>query len=250
MHFIFNTFFYTPLYNGLILLLDLLPWLGVGVAVILFTCIVKIILFPLSQKSVRTQLEMKNLEPELNAIKLKYKDNKQEQASKTMEIYKQKGINPFSGVILMLIQLPILFALYYIFLRGGLPSIDKTILYPFVKVPDFVNMIFLGIDIAGKSTIFAILAAVAQFFQMQLTMPKTPKKKEGEKEAGFGAELAKSMSFQMKFIMPIMIFFIARSFPVVVSLYLITSSLFAIGQEVYMKSKMAKDKAVAINNIK
>ena len=240
-HFIFQNFFYAPLYNGMILLLDYIPWINVGVAVILFTCIVKVILFPLSKKSIKTQLEMKLIEPELEIIKAKYKDDKKVQAEKIMAIYKERGINPFSGIVLMLIQLPVLIALYYIFLRGGLPTIDHTTLYSFVKVPDSISMMFFGIDVGAKSTIFAILAALAQFLQMQLTLPKTVKPKPGEnKPTGFKDELAKSMNMQMKYVMPIIIFLVAKSFPVVVSLYLITSSLFAVGQELYMKKQMEK----------
>jgi YidC/Oxa1 family membrane protein insertase len=221
----------------MILILDYIPWINVGLAVILFTCIVKVILFPLSQKSVKTQFEMKRIEPELEEIKAKYKDNKQVQAEKIMAIYKERGINPFSGILLMILQLPVLIALYYIFLRGGLPTIDHNTIYSFVKIPSIVNMNFFGVDVGAKSTIFAIIAGLAQFFQIQLTMPKTPKPKEGAKQGGFKDELAKSMNMQMKYVMPIIIFLVARSFPIVVSLYLITSSVFAIGQELYMRKK-------------
>ncbi|MFA6430625.1 MAG: YidC/Oxa1 family membrane protein insertase [Candidatus Paceibacterota bacterium] len=247
-HYIFQNFFYAPLYNGLILLLAYIPFINVGVAVILFTCIVKVALFPLSKKSIRTQLEMKKMEPEMNEIKAKYKDNKQAQAEKIMALYKEKNLNPFSGIALMFIQLPVLIALYYVFLRGGLPNIDHNVLYSFVKAPDMVNMMFFGIDITKTSTIFAVFAALAQFFQMQLTIPKTPKKAKikGQKD-DFKDELAKSMNMQMKYVMPVIIFLVARSFPVVVSLYLITGSVFAIGQEFYMRrGKEAKSGVTVI----
>lgn len=237
-HFVFQNFFYAPLYNGLILILAFIPYINVGVAVILFTCLVKVILFPLSKKSIKTQLEMKNIEPEIESIKSKYKDNKQAQAEKIMQIYKDKGINPFSGIVLMFVQLPVLIALYYIFLRGGLPNIDHTTLYSFVKIPDSINMIFFGFDVGLKSTIFAVLAGFAQFFQVQLTLPKVQKSKNDGKQLGFKDELAKSMNMQMKYVMPIIIFLVAKSFPIVVSLYLITSSVFAIGQEIFMRRKM------------
>lgn len=235
----YYTFFYEPLYNGLVVFINIIPWHNVGFAVILFTILIKIILFPLSQKSVKTQLEMKLIEPELNEIKLKHKDNKQAQAEKTMLLYKEKGINPFSGIFLMLLQLPVLIALYQIFLSGGLPNIDLKLMYSFISIPDLVNMNLFGINIADKSVIFALLASISQFLQMQVTLPKTKKSiipKDG-KAPDFKDELAKSMNVQMKYIMPIVIFFIAKSFPVVVSLYLITSSLFAIGQELYVKRK-------------
>ena len=238
MSFLFHNFFYAPLYNGLVLFINIIPFHNVGLAVVLFTCIVKVIIFPLSQKSVKTQFEMKQIEPELNEIKLKYKDDKKIQAEKTMLLYKEKGINPFAGILLMLIQLPILIALYWVFLKGGLPKIDQATIYSFTKIPSIINMNLFGISVADKSVVFAIFVAVAQFFQMKITIPKPNKieKKDG-KTPGFTDELAKSMNMQMKYVMPVIMFFIAKSFPLVVSLYLITSSLFAIGQELYVRRK-------------
>jgi len=238
MSFLFHNFFYAPLYNGLVLFISILPFHNVGLAVILFTCIIKVIIFPLSQQSIKTQFEMKQIEPELNELKLKYKNDKKLQAEKTMQLYKDRGINPFAGIFLMLIQLPILIALYWVFLKGGLPKIDQTTIYSFTKIPEIINMGFFGVDVADKSIIFALFVAIAQFFQMQITIPKT-KKIEGknDKKTNFTDELAKSMNMQMKYVMPVIMFFIAKSFPLVVSLYLITSSLFAIGQELYIRSK-------------
>ena len=89
---LFHLFFYEPLYNGLIFLIGVLPWADVGIVVILFTCIVKLALFPLSKKSVLTQIRMKEIQPELDAIKEKHKDNKQEQALKVMALYREKRL--------------------------------------------------------------------------------------------------------------------------------------------------------------
>ena len=238
MSFLFHNFFYAPLYNGLILFINFIPFHDVGLAVILFTCVIKVLIFPLSQQSIKTQFEMKQIEPEMNEIKLKYKDDKQAQAEKTMQLYKDKGINPFAGILLMLIQLPILIALYWVFLKGGLPKIDPASIYSFTKIPDIINMNFFGISVADKSIFFALFVAVAQFFQMQITIPKTTKiESKDDKKSNFSDELAKSMNMQMKYVMPVIMFFIAKNFPLVVSLYLITSSLFAIGQELYIRSK-------------
>ena len=186
---------------------------------------------------------MRKIEPEINEIKLKYKNDKKLQAEKTMLLYKEKGINPFAGILLMLIQLPILIALYLVFLKGGLPIIDQTTIYSFTKIPDIINMNLFGVSVADKSIIFALFVAITQFLQMQITIPQTKKKetKDGEK-SNFTDELAKSMNMQMKYVMPVIMFFIAKSFPLVVSLYLITSSLFAIGQELYVRNRY-KDNA-------
>jgi YidC/Oxa1 family membrane protein insertase len=246
MHYIFNSVFYLPLYNALIFSISIIPFHNVGLVVVLFTCLIKIILFPFSQKAVRTQFEMKKIESEINELKLKHKDDKKIQAEKTMQLYKERGVNPFSGIFLMLLQLPVLFALYFIFLHGAFPNINHADLYPFTIFPEAgsIGMNFLGVNVADKSIIFALLAAVAQFFQMQITIPKSPAKKAEDNQApAFKDELAKSMNMQMKYIMPVIIFFIAKNFPVVVALYLITSSLFAIGQELYVKRKNSLVKA-------
>ncbi len=236
MHYLFSAIIYKPLYNGLIFLIAVIPFHNVGLVVILFTCLIKVILFPLSQKAVKTQLEMKRIEGEMQKVKEQYKDDKKLQASKTMELYKTHGVNPFSGIFLMLIQLPVLMALYYIFLHAGFPDLSHVDLYSFTKLPDTaqIGMEFFGVNVMAKSWIFALLAAVSQFFQMRISLPAP---KQGKSSGEFKDELAKSMNVQMKYVMPVIIFFIARSFPVVVSLYLITSSVFTILQEIYTKRK-------------
>ena len=248
MQSILSTVFYVPLYNGLIFFISVLPYHNVGLAVILFTCIIKLILFPLSQQSVKTQFAMKQLEPKLAEIKIKYKDDRTAQAEKTMDLYKQNGVNPFSGVLLMILQIPVLISLYYVFLKGGLPAIDHNILYSFTRVPNTISMVLFGVNVFNKNVLFAVAAAVAQFFQMQLMLPKSAKKTpEQAKNPSFQDELARSMNMQMKYVMPILIFFIAQNFPVVVSLYLITSSLFAVGQELYVRRTNKSTKSPAVN---
>src|SRR3954468_22797585 len=97
----YHTIIFQPLYNGLIGLIDLIPWIDVGVAVILFTVIVKFVLFPLSKSALLTQVRMKEVEPEANRIRTQYANDRQLQAQKTMELYKSKGVKPFSGILLL-----------------------------------------------------------------------------------------------------------------------------------------------------
>ena len=150
----FKTIIYTPLYNILILLLSV-SWIDAGIATVILTVLVKVVLYPLSKKATVTQARMKEKEGELKAIKEKYKD-KQEQAVKTMEFYKVNNINPFSSILTVIIQIPIIFSLYYIFFQSGLPKINTNILYSFVKVPESVSMIFLGlVDVSQKSIVLA-----------------------------------------------------------------------------------------------
>ena len=240
MSYLYHNFIYVPLYNGLVFIIGVVPWIDVGVAVIVFTVIVKLILFPLSYKSIRTQANMKLIEPELNEIKLKYASNKQLQAEQTMALYRAKGINPFSGFFLILIQLPIIFALYSIFLHSGLPHINIDMLYSFVKIPDLINMKFLGIiDVAQKSFILSLAAAITQFFQIRYSMPK-PAASTGQ--ASFKQDLARSMSFQMRYVLPVIVFFISYSISAAIALYWSVSNLFAIAQEIYVRNKVNKQR--------
>jgi len=234
----YNTVFYQPLYNGLIFLIDIVPWIDAGVAVIVFTLIVKLILFPLSRKAVLTQQRIKKYDGELKAIKEKYK-NRQEQAQHMLNFYKDKNINPFSSFFLILIQLPIIFALYRIFLSSGLPEIQENILYSFVPVPQVVDMVFLGlIDISLKNWILAVIVGVTTFIQMRLSMPKVDFKAGSTKS--FKEDLARSMSVQMKYVFPLIALFISYSLSGAIALYWLTSNLFTIAQEIILKRKGIK----------
>jgi YidC/Oxa1 family membrane protein insertase len=244
----FKTVFYVPLYNGLLFLMDVIPWIDAGVAVILFTIIIKLILFPLSVRSVKTQLKMKQIEPELTAVKEKYKDNREELARKTLELYRTNDIHPFSGFFLVLIQLPIIIALYQVFYHGGVFGVDTSILYSFVHVPENANSLFLGIvDITKKSIWLAAIAAISQYFQARLALP--PAKPRTEKSS-FQDDLARSMSVQMKYILPVFIFFIAWRLAAAISLYWITSNLFMIAQELYIRRRYKRTNTGKVVEVK
>lgn len=233
---IFNTLISEPFYNGFIFLMDVLPFLDAGLIVILFTIIVKLLMLPLSIKASKAQIQMKSSEKDLLLLKEKYKDDKNQLGLKTMEYYKEKGINPFSSIFIILIQLPILIGLYHVFLRSGLPKINTALLYGFVAVPTSVNMIFVGLfDISQKSIVLALVAGISTYLQVSLS-------NNTQKSASGGAEsdIAKAMSVQMKYVFPVIMTFIAYSISSAIALYLITSNVFAIAQEVYVRKKYHK----------
>ena len=237
----FKTIIYTPLYNILILLLNI-SWVDAGIATVILTLLVKLVLYPLSKKATVTQARMKEKEGELNAIKDKYKD-KQEQAVKTMEFYRVNKINPFSSILTVLIQIPIIFSLYYIFFQSGLPSIHTDLLYSFVKVPESVSMIFLGMfDLSQKSVVLALLAAATSFWQMHLASKDIDNKnKPATAVTPVGKEdFAKMMTKQMKYTMPLVVFFISWKIASIVALYWLVSNLAGIAQDVYVRRQMAK----------
>ena len=117
MSFLYHTFFFDPLYNVLILLFKLLPWADAGIIVILLTILVGLMMFQLSRKAVLTQVRMAEIAPDLAKIKEQYKDKAEDQAKLTLALYREKGVNPFSGILVIIIQIPIIFALYQIFLN-------------------------------------------------------------------------------------------------------------------------------------
>ena len=230
----FKTIIYIPLYNLLIFILNV-SWIDAGIATIVLTLIVKVILYPIAKKSTITQLMMKEKSGELNLIKEKYKD-RQEQAVKVMEFYKKNKINPFSSIFTVIIQIPIILSLYYIFLKSGLPAIDTTMLYSFIKVPESVSMNFLGLlDISQKSIFLALLAAITSFLQMHLS---TSTASNQESKSSGNPDLSTMMAKQMKYTMPILVFFISWKISGVIALYWFVSNLLGIAQDFYIKKKL------------
>ncbi|OGI60358.1 hypothetical protein A2641_01415 [Candidatus Nomurabacteria bacterium RIFCSPHIGHO2_01_FULL_37_25] len=240
---IWNTVLYEPLLNALAFLVSITPGEDVGIAVVILTILVKIILFPLSQKSIESQAEMNILSPELKKIK-ESGASKEEQAKQTFELYKKHKVNPFSGCFLVLIQIPIIFALYFVFLKGV--NFEAGALYSFIHIPEHVNMIFFGVfDISKENFALAILAGVSQFLQAHF-MPKPILSSNTNGSIGsFSESFAKSMHMQMKYVFPVFIFVLLYTgIPGVVpplsgavALYWITSNLFMVGQQIYVKKE-------------
>ena len=233
IHQIWDVALYKPLVNILAFFVSIIPGGDVGIAVILLTLLVKTALFPLSQRSIQNQATMNLLNPELKKIK-EGGFSKEEQAKKTMELYKTHKANPFSGCLLILIQFPIIIALYYSLYKGI--NFDTSNLYSFIHPPIVSNMHFLGILDISKTHIWflTILAGLSQFFQAHF-MPKPPV--SGGKEGGFQESFAKSMNMQMKYVFPFIVMLIAYRLSGAVALYWITSNIFAIGQQIYVNKK-------------
>lgn len=229
---LWNAILYKPLVNILALLVAVIPGGDLGVAIIILTILVKIVLYPLSKKSIEGQAKMNMLSPELNKIK-ESGVSKEEQAKLTFELYRKYKTNPFAGCLLVLIQIPIIFALYYVFLKGL--HLDSSMFYSFVKVPENISTNFLGlIDIAEKSWLLAVLAGVSQFVQA-FYMPKPAQ--SGSKEGSFQDTLNKSLQMQMKYVFPVLVVFIAHSISGAVALYWITNNLFTTLQQIYINKK-------------
>lgn len=230
---LFHTYLYEPIYNLLILLTGAMPGGDVGLAVIAVTLIVKIVTTPLSLSAVKTNRRMKHIEPELKAVREKYKDDKEKLAKETLSLYKNNGIRPFSSILASLIQIPVILALYLVFLHEPLLNVDLAILYSFIAIPPHISPLFLGIiHITSHSIILSAVAAVAAFVQARLAFKISP---AAANETGTAADFSRAMTMQARYILPVVIAVVSYT-SAAIALYLITSSIVAILQELYVRS--------------
>ncbi len=218
-----KTILYYPLFNALMFLVWLIPNHNVGWAIIGLTVIIRLILLPSSLNASRQQRQMQLLQPKLQAIQEKYKDDKQKQAEELAKFYKDNKVNPLGSCLPLLIQLPILIVLYQVFIHG-LDMSRFALLYSWMPRPDFIQTMFFGLDLAKPDKyILPIIAGALQFYQGYQMTPKT--------EPGKQPETAQMISKQMMYMMPLFTIFIAGRFPAALPLYWVITTLFAIGQQ-------------------
>ena len=237
----FNTIFVEPLYNLLVLFIGIVPWNDVGLAIILLTVLVKLILSPLHKKSIIGQFRLKQLEPKINEIKKNFQDKK-EQAAQTFALYKQYGISPLAGCLPVLIQLPIILALYRVFLSGF--DLDTRELYTFIARPEMFRVEFLGfVDLAGKSIGLAILAGATQFIQAHLSLRRTSAHTDPN-DTSMQANMSRMMGKQMKYFLPVFVAIISYQISGAIALYWAVNNIFTIVQEMLIHKKLAKEPLV------
>ncbi len=230
---VFNESLYRPLFNALVWLYNIIPGNDLGIAIIVLTILIRLILYPLSKKAIQSQKAINQLQPKIKEIQKKYK-NKEEQAKVMMELYKKHKVNPMAGCLPILVQLPLLIALYRVFFNGLNPeSLDG--LYSFISRPELLNVMFLGlIDLSQRSVFLAVMAGLFQFIQSKMIMPKNLTKKSKSD----GLDFSTIMSKQMLYFMPLITVFIAWSLPAALPLYWIVITLFGITQQYFTKSEL------------
>jgi YidC/Oxa1 family membrane protein insertase len=235
----FNTFFYDPVYNALVALVALIPGSDVGIAVILVTVVIRLVLLPFSLSAARTQRAMKELEPKIKDLKEKHKDSKEKIALETLAIYREAKVNPFASILMVFIQIPVLLALYFVFFYEPFPAINAARLYAFTPIPDMASLEFLGlISVAGKSMVLAFLAGITQFYQAHLALSGTMKP-SGDK--GMQNDFQRIMGMQLKYIFPFIIAIISYTTSGAIALYFITTNLAGALQEVYVRQALNKE---------
>lgn len=229
---IYHTFLYQPIYNILVGMYALLPWADFGVAIILVTLLMKLALYPLSQKQIVSQKKMQDLQPKIKDLQKRHKDNKEEQAKKMMELYKEHNVNPVTGCLPLIVQLLFFIALYRVIINISQDQFTASVadLYSFVPDPGAINHFFLGfLDLTVPNITLAIVTALAQWWQMKMILGKqvAQKAQGGSQEADF----TQIMNKQMLYVTPAISLFIGVTFPAALALYWLTSTVFMLVQQ-------------------
>ncbi|HUY69692.1 MAG TPA: YidC/Oxa1 family membrane protein insertase [Candidatus Tyrphobacter sp.] len=221
---LFNLILYQPLFNGLIILYNSIAFRDLGAAIIILTIIIRLILAPFFHRSLKQQKALQSLTPHIKKIQEEHKNNKEKQTQAMLELYRAHGVNPLSSIYLLLIQFPILYALYRVFLNG-LNNKEFSLLYSFVSRPTVLDHSLFGLmNLQSPSVFIAILAAAAQYFQGLLAVPKAhPGEKLGQAEM-----MAKNMAIFMAGFTFIILF----RFPSALGLYWLTTALFSLAQQI------------------
>jgi len=224
----FNTYIYQPIFSVLVLIYEHIAFNDFGVAVIILTILVRIILFPIFYKGAKSQTIMQRLQPKIKEIQEKHKKDKEKQAKAMMDLYRENKFNPFSSFFLLILQLPVFFALFRIFTRG-------------LSGTEFVNHTLFGIVNLGESSIpLAILAAGAQYLQGKLSLVRQKRNSGQGGEKNPTASIGKTMML----ISPIFSFVILLNLPSALGLYWFISTLFSVFQQLYINKKLEEEEKI------
>ena len=232
---LYNTILYQPLFNAVIFLYNIIPGRDFGLAVIALTVFIRLLFFPLSVKTIRSQRALNKISPKLKEIKEKFKHDTQAQSAAVMQLYKDHNVNPIAGCLPLLIQLPILIALYQAFGAGFKPE-SLALLYGSIANPGHIEPIALGfLDITSKSAVLAVVTGVFQFLQLKQNSSMMAQKssspgQDGQKEI-------QALNKQMLYFFPVMIIIIGWNLPAGLLLYWLTTTLFSMGEQAYIKAR-------------
>ncbi len=234
---IWSTIFVNPLLNIMMLLYS---WTGsLGLAIILLTLLIRAALLPVMIPSTRNMKKQNDLKPELDKIREKFKYDKQKQAEKQMELFKQHGINPASGCLTQIITILILFALFGVIRKftnaESIAEINNMLYFDFLRLKDGLRIDtgFLYMDLSKSDPyyVLALLSGAVQFVASKMTMPF---QKMGEKAAKKTPEKSDDMAYnmqkQMLYTMPIMNVIVGITLPSGVVLYILTAAVFSVLQ--------------------
>lgn len=223
---LFFTVLYQPLYNLLVAVYDILPaWGGLGLAIIIVTILVKLLVLPMTYKSLKAQKEMQEIQPKIAEIKERLKDDKEALAKELMNVYKAHNVNPFASCLPAIVQMFVFIALYQV-LSAGLGDVKAETLYSFVHNPGTMGAFFLGMDLRVVSPLLGIVAGVTQYVQAKQMVTQRPPKVAREGAASLDEDMAAAMNKSMLYALPLMMLVLgATTLPAGLTLYIIMSTV-------------------------
>lgn len=231
--YLFNEIFYKPLFNGLIFLYGIVPNHDMGLSIIVLTIAIRLILWPLTGKGIRSQKVLAALQPKIEEIKKKFKDKKEDQAKALMALYSENKINPLSGILPVIIQIPFIIALWRVFLNST--NLDLNSIYWFIQKPGQIQTAFFGLfDLTKNSVLLAVIAGVLQYFQTKMIMPSFAKSADGKSSGS--ADFSQIMSKQMLYFGPVISIIIFWRLPAALPLYWIVVTLMTMLQQYFGKN--------------
>lgn len=226
---LYTELLYRPLLNLVVFLYNIIPGHDFGLAIIVLTAVVRVVFLPLTVKSVLSQRALNKINPKVKEIKEKHKNNPTGQQAAILQLYKDNNVNPVAGCLPLLVQFPILIALYQVFNSGFKPE-NLTLLYSFIHNPGLVNEIFIGIvNITKPNYLLTIMAGALQFLQARQMA-------DSNKNAEMSKEMT-ALNSQMLYFFPIIIIIIGWNLPAGLMLYWITTTALSIAEQVYIKHK-------------
>lgn len=157
----FEKFLFQPIYNVLILIATLLPQPDLGVSVIILVIWLRVLLWPLFHKIIVSQLVIKKIQPEIERIRKVYRDDQLTQTKELLKLYQQNNFNPFTLFVGLLVQLPILFALYRVFLKIA-QGVDASLLYPGISSPSLQTLFLSRFELTQPDWFLSLIAALSQ----------------------------------------------------------------------------------------
>ncbi len=224
-------FFYQPLYNLFIVIVNFIPGHNVSVAIVVLTVLSRLALIPMKRKGLESQLKQRELQPEIKRIQTEHKNDRQAQNLAMMELFRNKGVHPASGCLPIIAQSVVLIALYSVF-RHGVEQYDQ--LYSFVAPPQSYDVTFLWLrDITAPDNLFIlpVAAGLSMFLLSRSYLATMPTSTNSN-------DMASVMSKQMMYMTPVLTVFFARQFAAALSLYWVVGSLIDWYQQVSVARKL------------
>ncbi len=226
---LYHELLWRPLFNGLIFFYTTLPIHDLGLAIVALTLAIRLLLTPLLWKAQRAQKELAGLQSEVQKIQTQFKNDREGQGKALMELYAARGVNPFSGCLVILIQLPILIALFQVF-QNGFAAEKLVYLYSFLARPEALNPVSFGfLDLSTPNMVLGALAAFTQFLQTKYMLPAMSSAIPKE------PDMARMLQWQSLYVLPVIVFFSSYQFPSALLLYWTVLSTLGILQEILMK---------------